>query len=256
MMRGVKSQNLQGLRKRISTLFLHYIKTPLFNPEAARHIKVLYFFSCILFSSALHCSKQKWCHLLLEYTWKTIFLVKSLLSDYFLCWSIKLTHFTSLVSGFPTLNSVLFSEPALRWHVARRWGHRELPHLCAFHGLSLWAGMPPLRHPDGSCGFSCGFSNTWFPCAFIYMASQGVKLCTSEILHAPCLCSLRILLTSLQLLLNRLCRYPKRTSDVTRVWIRWPSPSPVCVSCSGDSAVRGQMSALLLLTGPDHLKHC
>ncbi|XP_037692193.1 IQ and ubiquitin-like domain-containing protein isoform X2 [Choloepus didactylus] len=40
MMRGVKHHNLEGLRKRISTLFFHYIKTPLFNPEVARHLKV------------------------------------------------------------------------------------------------------------------------------------------------------------------------------------------------------------------------
>nr|XP_023400359.1 IQ and ubiquitin-like domain-containing protein [Loxodonta africana] len=40
MMRGVKSHNLEGLRKRITTLFLHYIKTPLFNPEVARYLKV------------------------------------------------------------------------------------------------------------------------------------------------------------------------------------------------------------------------
>nr|XP_019605633.1 PREDICTED: IQ and ubiquitin-like domain-containing protein isoform X1 [Rhinolophus sinicus]XP_019605634.1 PREDICTED: IQ and ubiquitin-like domain-containing protein isoform X1 [Rhinolophus sinicus]XP_019605635.1 PREDICTED: IQ and ubiquitin-like domain-containing protein isoform X1 [Rhinolophus sinicus] len=40
MMRGVKPHNLEGLRKRISTLFLHYLKTPLFNPEVARHLKV------------------------------------------------------------------------------------------------------------------------------------------------------------------------------------------------------------------------
>ncbi|XP_044614773.2 IQ motif and ubiquitin-like domain-containing protein isoform X1 [Equus asinus] len=39
MMRGVKHQNLEGLRKRIATLFFHYIKTPLFNPEVARHLK-------------------------------------------------------------------------------------------------------------------------------------------------------------------------------------------------------------------------
>ena len=44
MMRGVKHQNLEGLRKRIATLFFHYIKTPLFNPEVARHLKVLYLF--------------------------------------------------------------------------------------------------------------------------------------------------------------------------------------------------------------------
>ncbi|GAB1290595.1 IQ and ubiquitin-like domain-containing protein [Apodemus speciosus] len=40
MMRGVKPQNLEGLRKRITTLFIHYIKTPLFNPEVARYLKV------------------------------------------------------------------------------------------------------------------------------------------------------------------------------------------------------------------------
>lgn len=40
MMRGVKSHNLEGLRKRITTLFIHYIKTPLFNPEVAKHLKV------------------------------------------------------------------------------------------------------------------------------------------------------------------------------------------------------------------------
>lgn len=40
MMRGVKPHNLEGLRKRITTLFSHYIKTPLFNPEVARYLKV------------------------------------------------------------------------------------------------------------------------------------------------------------------------------------------------------------------------
>ena len=40
-MRGVKESNLEGLRKRISTLFLQYIKTPTFNPEAARLLKVI-----------------------------------------------------------------------------------------------------------------------------------------------------------------------------------------------------------------------
>ncbi|ELW65542.1 IQ and ubiquitin-like domain-containing protein [Tupaia chinensis] len=40
MMRGVKPHNLEGLRKRIATLFFHYIKTPLFNPEVARYLKV------------------------------------------------------------------------------------------------------------------------------------------------------------------------------------------------------------------------
>ncbi|XP_077194470.1 IQ motif and ubiquitin-like domain-containing protein [Paroedura picta] len=40
MMRGVKEYNLEGLRKRICTLFLQYIKTPIFNPEVARYLKV------------------------------------------------------------------------------------------------------------------------------------------------------------------------------------------------------------------------
>ncbi|XP_038609148.1 IQ and ubiquitin-like domain-containing protein [Tachyglossus aculeatus] len=40
MMRGVKDCNLEGLRKRITTLFLQYIKTPMFNPEVARILKV------------------------------------------------------------------------------------------------------------------------------------------------------------------------------------------------------------------------
>ncbi|XP_041692549.2 LOW QUALITY PROTEIN: IQ and ubiquitin-like domain-containing protein [Coregonus clupeaformis] len=40
LMRGVKETNLEGLRKRISTLFLQYIKTPTFNPEVAKLLKV------------------------------------------------------------------------------------------------------------------------------------------------------------------------------------------------------------------------
>ncbi|XP_044050149.1 IQ and ubiquitin-like domain-containing protein isoform X2 [Siniperca chuatsi] len=40
MTRGVKAASLEGLRKRISTLFLQYIKTPVFNPEVAKHLKV------------------------------------------------------------------------------------------------------------------------------------------------------------------------------------------------------------------------
>lgn len=42
LMRGVKETNLAGLRKRICTLFLQYIKTPTFNPEAAKYLKVGY----------------------------------------------------------------------------------------------------------------------------------------------------------------------------------------------------------------------
>ncbi|XP_053575168.1 IQ and ubiquitin-like domain-containing protein [Bombina bombina] len=40
LMRGVKDSNLAGLRKRISTLFLQYIRIPTFNPEVARLLKV------------------------------------------------------------------------------------------------------------------------------------------------------------------------------------------------------------------------
>ncbi|XP_023275715.1 IQ and ubiquitin-like domain-containing protein [Seriola lalandi dorsalis] len=40
MTRGVKAASLEGLRKRISTLLLQYIKTPAFNPEVAKLLKV------------------------------------------------------------------------------------------------------------------------------------------------------------------------------------------------------------------------
>lgn len=40
MSRGVKEASLEGLRKRISTLFLQYIKTPAFNPAMAKLLKV------------------------------------------------------------------------------------------------------------------------------------------------------------------------------------------------------------------------
>lgn len=72
MMRGVKHCNLEGLRKRIATLFFHYIKTPLFNPEAMRHLKVLLFFFVYFFSqnSNMCYSKWKYIQILLEhFTW-------------------------------------------------------------------------------------------------------------------------------------------------------------------------------------------
>ncbi|CAF1503941.1 unnamed protein product [Rotaria magnacalcarata] len=40
LMRGTKEENLSGLRQRIATLFLQYIKTPTFNPGVVRHLKV------------------------------------------------------------------------------------------------------------------------------------------------------------------------------------------------------------------------
>ncbi len=43
LMRGAKEENLLGLRQRISTLFLQYIKTPTFNPGVVRYLKVKFF---------------------------------------------------------------------------------------------------------------------------------------------------------------------------------------------------------------------
>ncbi|XP_067906999.1 IQ motif and ubiquitin-like domain-containing protein isoform X2 [Heterodontus francisci] len=40
LMRQVKEFYLEGLRQRISTLFLQYLRTPTFNPEVARFLKV------------------------------------------------------------------------------------------------------------------------------------------------------------------------------------------------------------------------
>eukprot|EP00118_Oscarella_pearsei_P001612 m.7913 g.7913 ORF g.7913 m.7913 type:complete len:634 (+) comp20015_c0_seq2:115-2016(+) len=40
MLRETKQKNLEGLRKRISNLFLQYIKTPLFNPEISHLLRV------------------------------------------------------------------------------------------------------------------------------------------------------------------------------------------------------------------------
>lgn len=40
MKRGVRSDNLEGLRKRISTLVLQYIKKPEVNPEVSKLLEV------------------------------------------------------------------------------------------------------------------------------------------------------------------------------------------------------------------------
>ncbi|XP_051915874.1 IQ and ubiquitin-like domain-containing protein [Hippocampus zosterae] len=40
MRRQVKAANLEGLRKRLCTYFLQFIRTPGFNPEVAKHLKV------------------------------------------------------------------------------------------------------------------------------------------------------------------------------------------------------------------------
>lgn len=41
MSRSVKASSLEGLRTRITTLFLQYIKTPAFNPEVVKYLKVI-----------------------------------------------------------------------------------------------------------------------------------------------------------------------------------------------------------------------
>lgn len=55
-----------GLRKRIATLFFQYCKTPLFNAEAAKHIKVRYIQqTCILLHGnvlpGISRSTKVWC---------------------------------------------------------------------------------------------------------------------------------------------------------------------------------------------------
>ncbi|KAF5907521.1 IQ and ubiquitin-like domain-containing protein isoform X1, partial [Clarias magur] len=40
LMRSVRESNLEGLRKRIATLFLQYIKTPTFNPQVSKVLRV------------------------------------------------------------------------------------------------------------------------------------------------------------------------------------------------------------------------
>ncbi|KAK3558406.1 hypothetical protein QTP86_018012 [Hemibagrus guttatus] len=40
LMRGVKESNLEGLRKRIATLFLQYTKNPTFNPQVSKLLRV------------------------------------------------------------------------------------------------------------------------------------------------------------------------------------------------------------------------
>lgn len=40
LMRGVKESNLEGLRKRIVTLFLQFIKNPTFNPQVSKLLRV------------------------------------------------------------------------------------------------------------------------------------------------------------------------------------------------------------------------
>lgn len=89
-MRGVKNDNLEGLRKRIATLFFHYIKTPLFNAEVARHLKVLNFF-LYCFLKILRCEIvngrlfKAALTLYLGFHVEDHLIVKSLLNDYFLC---------------------------------------------------------------------------------------------------------------------------------------------------------------------------
>lgn len=63
LIRGVKESNLEGLRKRIVTLFLQYIKNPTFNPQVSKllpvcidvaHCWVIYFSTMCLNLTAQH----------------------------------------------------------------------------------------------------------------------------------------------------------------------------------------------------------
>ena len=47
LVRDLRPQAMAGLRKRIASMFFQYCRTPLFNPEAAKHIKVGYFYYII-----------------------------------------------------------------------------------------------------------------------------------------------------------------------------------------------------------------
>lgn len=160
MMRGVKDDNLEGLRKRITTLFFHYIKTPLFNPEVARHLKVLNFF-LYSFLKIVRCATVngrifKVCfNTLLGIHVEDYLIVKSLLNDYFLYWWIKLTHLTSCMSVFPTLSSFLISEPNFQLNIALCCMYHDLSHLHAFActAASTWNAVP-LLHPASSNSFS------------------------------------------------------------------------------------------------------
>lgn len=49
MGRDVKEHNLEGLRKRICTLFLQYIRTPAFNPKVIKLLKVNHMMFMVLF---------------------------------------------------------------------------------------------------------------------------------------------------------------------------------------------------------------
>lgn len=48
MTRGLRAASLEGLRKRISTLFLQYIKTPAFNPAVAKLLRVSHVSCCLI----------------------------------------------------------------------------------------------------------------------------------------------------------------------------------------------------------------
>lgn len=61
LMRGVRETNLDGLRKRISTLFLQYIKTPTFNPEAAKLLKVISFVQSDVSTTLLYWAGLSFC---------------------------------------------------------------------------------------------------------------------------------------------------------------------------------------------------
>ena len=59
LMRGTKDSNLTGLRNRISTLFLQYLKTPSFNPQIAKLLKVISCFNVLIQLARANYIKQQ-----------------------------------------------------------------------------------------------------------------------------------------------------------------------------------------------------
>lgn len=190
MMRGVKNDNLEGLRKRIATLFFHYIKTPLFNAEVARHLKVLNFFLyCFLkilrcdivnakFALTLYLGSRCKTILLWNLFWMIIFCVDEL--NLFICLcvcSISYLEFfpniwTKFLVKYCTILNI--SSPLTPSCFCTHYCfHLECcpppsPNQVVIHFLRLNSHVPP----------SWGFTDP----------------CISETLHAPGLCSLRILI--------------------------------------------------------------
>lgn len=122
-------------------------------------------------------------------TRKPILLWKFFLSDYFLCWCIKLFYLTSSVSAFPTFSSFIISEPNFHLNNALCWIYCDLSHLRTFACIGAFPWNAALTlHPANSCSFS----KTSFTYPLLHEASEILDLWDST---CSCLCLLRILIT-------------------------------------------------------------